>query len=158
MDFAVEKISELGMGRIIPLLSERSVVKSSDDSGRLERWRRIARSAMVQSGQAQAMEIAPPMTLTRLLEDSIQALPHPSLLFAHFAPDSVSVQGAIARLPQGSPVILFIGPEGGFADEEAEEARRAGAAQVSLGATRLRTETAAIVAAALTVDALRRSH
>jgi hypothetical protein len=65
------------------------------------------------------------------------------------------LEGALAGEAAGS-IVLLVGPEGGFSDAEAEEARRSGAIAVSLGGTRLRTETAAIVAVALTVDHARR--
>jgi len=82
---------------------------------------------------------------------------HPAqLLIAHAASDSIAIEAALAPANGGAPVTLLVGPEGGFTEEEIDRARSKGAHPVTLGATRLRTETAAIVALALALEALRR--
>ncbi len=154
LDVAIEKACEIGVGRIVPLLAERSVVRLDEDSARLDRWRRIARAAMVQSGQAWIADIAPPRSIDTLLRESSGGAEAARILLAHPDPDAVLVRAALEGISAGRPVVILIGPEGGFSDGEALHARRAGAIAVSLGVTRLRTETAAVVAAALAADAL----
>ncbi len=159
MDVAIEKACEIGVGRIVPVTAARSVVRTAPDSARLERWRRIARSAMVQSAQSYAARIEEPASFDAFLTEvrAPAGDAPPRLLLAHPAPDALSVGAALAGRPASSPIALLIGPEGGFTDDEVDRARLAGAALVSLGSTRLRTETAAVVAAALALEALRRA-
>lgn len=148
MEIAVEKAVECGVGRILPLLTERTVVRSRDDSERLERWRRVARSATAQSGRTRLPYVASPLSFA-------EALGQPGRkLVAHRQEGAATVPSALRDIPSDEPVLLLVGPEGGFTDAECEEARRAGAIAVSLGRTRLRSETAAIVAVALAVAAL----
>jgi len=157
MDVAIEKTCEIGVGCVIPIVASRSVVKLGADSARVERWRRIARAAMVQSMQSRAARIETPVEFASVVAaaNGANGSPAPRLLLAHPAPEARSIGEALAGLASTTPVTILVGPEGGFTDEEAALARRAGAAFVSLGDTRLRTETAAVVAAALALDALR---
>lgn len=145
MEVAVEKTVECGVGKIVPIRTERSVVKSRDDSGRVERWRRVACSAVAQSGLAYIPEISAVRAFREVLEEASSS---GTVLLAHPGLTAKSVAGALAGV-LGAPVTLFVGPEGGFTDDELDEATRFGAIPVSLGPTRLRTETAAIVAVAL---------
>jgi 16S rRNA (uracil1498-N3)-methyltransferase len=147
METAIEKIVECGIGRIVPLQTSRSVVKGRDDSERMERWRRVAQSATAQSGRNHVAEITRVMTIAEALGER----PTRALL-AHPEPNAPTVMQAVRGVP--GDVLILVGPEGGFADEEVEEARRLGATAVSLGPTRLRSETAAIVAAVLAVASL----
>jgi 16S rRNA (uracil1498-N3)-methyltransferase len=144
MEIAVEKTVEFGIGRIVPLKTSRSVVKGRDESSRADRWRRVARSATAQSGGFYAPEIAPVCSLAEALEGARSG----RILFAHPALTAQSVPSAMAEAGT-DPVTFFVGPEGGFTDEELEEGRRFDATLVSLGPTRLRSETAAIVAVTL---------
>ncbi|NNE44568.1 MAG: 16S rRNA (uracil(1498)-N(3))-methyltransferase [Gemmatimonadetes bacterium] len=159
MDFAVEKSVECGVARIVPLRAERSVLKGKKDSARAERWLRLARSAVAQSGRVHVPEIAPVVRVGEALTD---AAARGRVLIAHPGPEAVSIPEALsapeALSVSGTPgkpesVTVFIGPEGGFTDAELEEGRRIGATRVSLGPTRLRTETAAIVAVTLALAA-----
>jgi 16S rRNA (uracil1498-N3)-methyltransferase len=109
---------------------------------------------MVQSGQTWVADIAPPRSIDALLRENGGGPDAARILLAHPDPDAVPVRAALEGTAGGRPVVILIGPEGGFSDGEALHARRAGAIAVSLGATRLRTETAAVVAAALAADAL----
>jgi 16S rRNA (uracil1498-N3)-methyltransferase len=149
MEIAVEKAVECGVGRIVPLLCARSVVKGRDDSERVDRWKRVARAAVAQSGRVHLPEIAPVRSLGEALGDAaagVILLAHPALTAASV---SAAIEGTLRR-----PITIFVGPEGGFTDEELEEAAGAGAVTVSLGPTRLRTETAAIVAVTLALASL----
>lgn len=157
MDVAIEKACEIGVGCIIPIVAARSVVKIAADSARVERWRRIARAAMVQSMQSHAAHIEAPVPFESVVAAASggSGTASPRLLLAHPAADARSMHEAFAGLASATPVTIVIGPEGGFSDDEAAFARGAGAAFVSLGDTRLRTETAAVVAAALALEELR---
>ena len=150
MDVAVEKATECGVGRIVPLQTERSVVRGRDASERVARWLRIAGSATAQSGRSRVPEVAPFASFAEALD----AAGTGRLLLAHFAPHARSVAAALADVRAGDPVMILVGPEGGFTNAEIDLARRRGALAVSLGPNRLRTETAAVVAVALTVAAL----
>ncbi|MGQ0721958.1 MAG: RsmE family RNA methyltransferase [Candidatus Eiseniibacteriota bacterium] len=149
MEVAVEKTVECGVGRIVPLVAARSVVKGRDDSERIDRWRRVARAAVAQSGRVHLPEIAPVCTLAEALAEAARG----AMLFAHPALTAASVSSVIESTSR-RPITIFVGPEGGFTDEELEEGVRAGAVSVSLGPTRLRTETAAIVAVTLALASM----
>ena len=109
------------------------------------RWHRVACSATAQSGRTHLPEITGALPFTEALAKAADGL----MLLAHPGLDAYSIPAALGKARVGDPVTLFVGPEGGFTDEEVEEARSAGALEVSLGPTRLRTETAAIAAVAL---------
>lgn len=143
-DWIVQKATELGVRRLIPLAAERAVVSLPADraAGRRERWRRIAIEAVEQSGRADLPDIAGPTDLRSLLaaEDPARAL----VLWEGEA--EVLLPAALSR-PYG-PVLIVVGPEGGFSDDEIALARSAGARLASLGPLTLRSETAAIAAVA----------
>lgn len=142
MDFVVEKATELGVARIVPFTSERTVGER-ERVGKLERWRRIARSAAQQCGRRDVPEIETPTPWAGLVARMREA-------------DRTLVPWEIAarlplreRLPQllagVRKVLVAIGPEGGLSHAEAREAEDAGAALLSLGSRILRTETAGLV-------------
>ena len=144
MEIAVEKTVECGIGRIVPLETARSVVKGRDDSARADRWRRVARSATAQAGRWHLTEITEVRTLTQAFREAAGG----RILLAHPALTSTSIANALEGAGTDR-VTIFVGPEGGFTDEELAEGEGFGAVPVSLGPTRLRTETAAIVAVTL---------
>jgi 16S rRNA (uracil1498-N3)-methyltransferase len=141
-DWMVEKLSELGVNRFVPLLSDRSVVMPAGRN-KLDRWNRLAIESAKQSGRAGVMQIAP-MTP---LKEAIDAAGNDGLFFST-EPDAPPIRNAFSRLP-GGPLHLFIGPEGGWTEEELGRFRSAGLTPVSLGPTILRIETAALSAAAV---------
>jgi 16S rRNA (uracil1498-N3)-methyltransferase len=148
METALEKATECGVGRVVPIVASRSVVKTRDESERLERWRRVVRSAAAQSGRYRT----PVVGSVTPFSDAIGV--EGRVLLAHPGEDAVPLERALFGVGPGTPVTILVGPEGGFSGREAKEARRAGAAAVSLGKNRLRTETAAIVAVALAIAVL----
>jgi 16S rRNA (uracil1498-N3)-methyltransferase len=153
MDTAVEKAVECGVGRVIPIECERSVVRARDDSARARRWQRIARSATVQSGGVTVPEVDRFRSFAAALADLSTA---GVVLLAHAAGGAVPVAEALGPGDAAVGVGIFVGPEGGFSPGEVEVAVERGATLVTLGDTRLRTETAGIVAVALAVAALAR--
>lgn len=145
MDYVVEKASELGVARLIPLLTERCIARDCSP-GKLDRWRRLARSAALQCGRSEAMEVAAPVAFDALLAEAKAydallmpwelAAPHPPLPLLHEV-----LAGARSALG-------LVGPEGGFSADEAERAGATGATMLRFGPRILRTETAGVVLSA----------
>lgn len=136
LDFVIEKATELGIARLIPIRTARSVGDASPN--KLERWRRLARSAAQQSGRTRIPEVESPLEWNALLP-RIAAFD-----IAIFAWELATepLRDALTRLGQARNVLVIVGPEGGFSHDEATAAIAAGACAVSLGARILRTETA----------------
>jgi 16S rRNA (uracil1498-N3)-methyltransferase len=139
-DFLVEKVTELGANTIVPLFTERTIPHHA----KTDRWQKLALAAMKQSGRCILPTVAAPMSFDDLLasvpDGCIKLLPHQG----SNAPLAASVRQFTL-----SPVVVCIGPEGGFSDHEIELSLVRGFQTVSLGPARLRTETAAIVALTL---------
>jgi 16S rRNA (uracil1498-N3)-methyltransferase len=144
MDLVVQKATELGVAQILPVLTERSVVRldAAQAQRKTEHWRAIAISACEQSGRNRLPQVAPPVSLAQFLRaDTAAAL---RLLLSPQAPLRLS------ELPRpAGPVSVLIGPEGGLTPQEQESARARGYEAVRMGPRVLRTETAAIVALSL---------
>jgi 16S rRNA (uracil1498-N3)-methyltransferase len=150
MDFIVQKATELGVARIVPVLSQRSVVRldKSQAGSKAVHWRAVAVSACEQCGRNRLPAIEAAQPLLNYLGDSA---PGAGLRLV-FEPESTlhadtaaQNHGGASRTTMESAEIA-IGPEGGFAPEELEAFRVAGFSQVGLGPRILRTETAAIAA------------
>ncbi len=140
MDWIIEKATELGVRKIIPLQTARTIARSPKQ----DRWNNIAVAAMKQSGRCILPVIAPPtdfeLVIANSTEYDVKLIPYERtdhVLFIH--------EALKHRKPPRSAMIL-IGPEGGFTEEEINRAEKAEFTQVSLGRRRLRTETAAIIA------------
>lgn len=141
----VEKCTELGVDRLVPMLSGRSVVKGDGDPGR---WRRWAIEAAKQSRRAVIPEILEPVVLenTLALAARDKALP----LLAD--PDGEVPRTYQAAIKEAGKVMVLVGPEGGFSDRELELFGREGVAKIRLSPFILRIETAAATACALIRD------
>lgn len=146
MDFVVEKLTELGASSIIPLQSERTVV-SDVGTHKLDRWRRLAKTAAQQCGRDEIPSIEDPRSLADVLEDVRE---YDVALFPWELAERVPLRERLPGLVAGAKrVLIIIGPEGGFSHSEAQAAQAAGAELVSLGQRILRTETAGLVAVTL---------
>ncbi len=145
MDYVVEKASELGVARLVPLLMERCIARECSP-GKIERWRRLARAAALQCGRTEPMEIAEPISLERLLQESsaYDAL----LLPWELAPLDSPLPLLREALAGAESALGLIGPEGGFSSEEVDRAAAAGARMLRFGTRILRTETAGLVLSA----------
>ena len=143
-DWMIEKLSELGVHRFVPLATARSVVHPAGRNKR-DRWLRIATEAAKQSRRAGVMSID---ELTAL--DKVVAI-NPGALLLDIDPQAPSLHDHLQYQPSNlqSQLTLLIGPEGGWTDEEVARMRAAGLTGVRLTATILRVETAAVAAAAI---------
>ena len=145
MDYTIQKAVELGIAAIVPVLTERSVVKLDKDGGAKKRdhWQGVAIGACEQSGRVRVPEVRPPLPLANFLADLPQA--GLKLLLDPLGGATVN------DLPQPSDgkVLLLVGPEGGLSENERNLAARVGFVGLKLGPRILRTETAALVALSL---------
>jgi 16S rRNA (uracil1498-N3)-methyltransferase len=146
MEWAIEKCTELGVARVIPLTARRTDAHLASASlKRVERWRRIVLQASEQSRRATPPEISDPAKL----RDAV-AIPAKLKLVLSEAEDQCHLRDI--PFDSDGEVLLAIGPEGGWAQDELELFRDNGWVSVSLGPTILRAETAAIAATAITMS------
>jgi len=147
-DFVVEKATEIGVASIVPLLTERGVVKPGSGN-KLERWHRLAQAAAKQCGRSRLPSIEPPAGLGEVIktfkdQNDLVLMATPGL------PDrslKQCLEGKSCRR-----LGLLIGPEGGFSTAEQVRAREAGVELFSWGERILRADTASIVLAALLLN------
>ncbi|HLG14865.1 MAG TPA: 16S rRNA (uracil(1498)-N(3))-methyltransferase [Blastocatellia bacterium] len=146
-DLVVQKATELGVSRIVPLMTDNADVKLTavQAAKRLDRWRRISLEALKQCGRRMLVEIVDVASLESLLNAS----PRDGLVLVLSERGGVPVTESIAGLRGASGVSVLVGPEGGWSDRELASMRERRCISVSLGGRILRTETAAIVAVAL---------
>jgi 16S rRNA (uracil1498-N3)-methyltransferase len=144
-EWMLEKATELGVERVVPMQAERSEKGLEQAAGkRLSRWSRIVREASEQSRRARLPEIGAPVVLTGALR--IDAA-HRYVLEEAEAPPILPALPVHRQL--GCAVAVLVGPEGGWTDREREQIAGAGWCAVSLGPEILRAETAAIAALAI---------
>ena len=143
MDYAVQKATEMGVTRIVPLSTERCDVRLKGDreDKRLSHWRSVAISAAEQCGRARVPDILPVMNITEWLEYSQRC--DLRLVLHHRTEQSLD------SLAKPNSVALMIGPEGGLSADEIAQAEKSGFLPVALGPRVLRTETAPVAAIAL---------
>ncbi|NBG87935.1 16S rRNA (uracil(1498)-N(3))-methyltransferase [Isachenkonia alkalipeptolytica] len=149
MELIIQKAVELGIKRIVPVMNQRSVVQlktKKDQQKKQERWQKIAYEAAKQSKRIKVPEITLPMEFNRALDNSFEEFQIVAyedeekkgikdLTFLHGNKDQ-----EVSRATIG----LWVGPEGGFAEQEIESLKKIGANTVTLGPRILRTETAGL--------------
>lgn len=148
MDYTIQKAVELGVSRIVPVFSERCIVKyEAGKNSKILRWQKIAEEAARQSGRGIVPEVSEPVYFEQGINDSKDG---EVKIFAWEEEKESSLKEILherhAQLGEGNkkPVInIFIGPEGGFTEEEAKLAEDNGFSLVTLGPRILRTESAA---------------
>lgn len=145
MDVVIQKATELGVKRISPVLTEYAMVKLEGDRARKRRehWQKIAESACEQSGRTRPPLIDEPLPLKTWFGSKTSEADVDLIL----QPNATTAMASLTA-PQ-TKVCFLIGPEGGFSDNEYEDAAISGFTAVSLGPRILRTETAAIAAIAI---------
>jgi len=149
MEWAVEKCTELGVSRIVPIIARRTDAHlASAAAKRVERWRRLALQAAEQSRRAAVPEIADPVKLQAAVNES-----GPLRVVLAESEERTLLREVLTPNSEGE-VVLAIGPEGGWADDELQLFQKAGWISASLGPTILRAETAAIAATAIVVSEL----
>jgi 16S rRNA (uracil1498-N3)-methyltransferase len=153
MDLIVEKLTEVGVEKIVPVVMSRSIPEYGDDrkAKRSERWRTIAAEASKQSKRMRAPEVDEILTW----EEALKLLSkYDSVLVPYEGRRDQRLDADLSG--PGNKYAVFIGPEGGFEESEITTLEGLGANTFSLGDNILRTETAAIVAAALILDRINR--
>jgi 16S rRNA (uracil1498-N3)-methyltransferase len=148
MEWAIEKCTELGVSRIVPVIARRTDAHlASAAAKRAERWRRIALQASEQSRRA-----APPAITDAMKLAAATALPGLLRIVLAESEKQTSLHDVLDSAE--GEILLAIGPEGGWAEDELQLFQEAGWTSASLGPTILRAETAAIAAVAVVVSEL----
>ena len=147
MDFIVEKAAELGASELWPLVSARGLVRAPG-AERIARWRRLALSAAKQSQSPFAMEVRPPLGI----DDMIRDVPPDTL--AVICAQGGAPLGEVIRRAHPRAILIAVGPEGDFDDDERAKTRTKGFVAAGLGANRLRSETAALAAVSIAAGLL----
>jgi 16S rRNA (uracil1498-N3)-methyltransferase len=146
-EWVLQKCTEVGVAGFVPVISQRSVVRTGTSASKLSRWQRILREAAEQSHRGRIPELSRPAGLQEVagqcgaFDLSLVAVPA--------ARTSIGDCLRTIKKKDNAAVGLFIGPEGGFTEREVELLTAAGAMAFSLGQRILRTETAAVVASSL---------
>ena len=148
LDMIVQKLTELGVARIVPVKMERCVVKLDERDGakRRERLHKIAREAAKQCKRGCTPEVLEPRTFKQLREDMAR---HDLLLVPWEDAQGFGLKAAHGDFPNARDIGVVIGPEGGMSEAEVRALEELGAKQITLGPRILRTETAAVVSCAL---------
>ena len=144
MELIIQKAVELGVYQIVPVSTARTIVKMDETKThkKVSRWNSISESAAKQSGRGIIPEVTDVMSFSEALEYSkglgMTLIPY------ELAKEMSETKGILKEITPGEQIGVFIGPEGGFEQQEVEKAVEAGAHPITLGRRILRTETAAI--------------
>ena len=149
MDFIIQKCVELGVFRIVPVTTKRTVVKldAKKEESRRKRWTAVSESAAKQSGRGIIPEISGVQSFREAVEEAGEL--DVCLIPYEKAEDMARTREILSGIPAGASIGVFIGPEGGFEEEEVREAMEAGARPITLGRRILRTETAGMAVLAM---------
>jgi 16S rRNA (uracil1498-N3)-methyltransferase len=151
MEWAIEKCTELGVSRIVPVIARRTDSHLAAASAkRVERWQRIARQASEQSRRVAPPEIAMPIKVAEALHFS-GAL---RIVLAE-SEEQILLRDVLNTQTPDQAIVLAVGPEGGWTEDELQSFRQAGWISASLGNTILRAETAAMASIAIVVSGQR---
>ena len=143
MEWALEKLTELGVGRVVPMIAQRTEEHLAKAAAkRVERWRKIAREASQQARRIAPPEIADPLPLKKAIAEV-----EGSKIVLSESENQISLKTALSECPP--PLALAFGPEGGWSEAEPALFNAEGWKPVSLGHTILRAETAVIAAVAV---------
>jgi 16S rRNA (uracil1498-N3)-methyltransferase len=153
MELVMEKLTEIGVDEIMPVITRRSIIKIKEEEKKQLRWEKIIHEAVKQCGRISA-------PLVHKTAGSVEELVKKAgegvkLLVWEKEEKNFLIDEALKSRDSGR-ILFFIGPEGGFEQSEAEHAVKNGFTPVSLGDTTLRAETAAILAGGVLIQGLRR--
>ena len=148
MELIIQKCVELGVSKIVPVNSERCIVKldHKKEKKKLERWRKISESAAKQSGRGIVPEIGEVMSFSNAVKEAENA--DKAAIFYELEEERGLKKFLDEGVENPKTMAVFVGPEGGFAVEETELAKNAGFDCLTLGKRILRTETAGMCAVA----------
>ena len=153
-EWLLEKATEIGVARVVPLITARAVVKTAAEGNRSDRWRRITVEAAEQCERGRVPEVGAPTAFDAALATAPGIILVPYEAAGDRAPNiDFVLETRIDELFALAEVSLLIGPEGGYEPAEIERAKAAGAEIVTLGDRVLRSETAGLVAATLALHA-----
>lgn len=153
MDFIIQKGTELGAASFVPFQSARTIVQydSKKELKRLERWNKIAKEAAEQAHRAMIPTVHRPVSWQTMLQEAAVA---DAAFFCYEKSGGLGLKQLLRKLQTEQPdankrkLAVIIGPEGGFTEEEAQQAKEAGCSWITLGRRILRTETASLAALA----------
>jgi 16S rRNA (uracil1498-N3)-methyltransferase len=143
MDLVVQKATELGAQRIVPIKTERSIVKMSEDKeeAKVNRWQKIAKEAAEQSGRLIIPFVDEPIEIKELL---IMKNDFDKCVVLWEMEKEMSIKRFLQENHDIKSLLVLIGPEGGFSHDEVEMVKKEGFISVNIGSRIVRTETAAI--------------
>lgn len=154
-DLVIQKTVELGVAEIVPVITRRTVSRPEGErvEGRLARWNKIALEACRQCGRNEPPPVCEPLSWCSALADwSRRGIPGIIPYEALARNPEARIKRGLAGIGYADSIAAFIGPEGGFAPSEIEEALSAGLTPVSLGPRILRAETASIAVCAIVMN------
>lgn len=147
MDYIVQKNTEIGVKEIVPVVTDRTIIKIKDmkkEEKKLSRWRKIARESAKQSKRG----IIPTVSNIVSLKDALEKAKETEIIVFYEMEHNNTLK-TLLREPIKNKISIFIGPEGGFEKDEIELIKEYGGKVISLGKRILRTETAGLVASAI---------
>lgn len=155
MDTVIQKATELGVARIVPLACEHTELKLNNErvENRIAKYRQVAIESCKQCGNSHLPDISPPTGLHAMLEQ--QTKTQAINLVAALTDEALSIRQALALAQNGNAtesITLFVGPEGDFSPQEYHAMREAGFTFITLGPNILRADTAATVFAAIVAE------
>ncbi|WIV10686.1 16S rRNA (uracil(1498)-N(3))-methyltransferase [Proteiniborus sp. MB09-C3] len=148
MDLIIQKSTEVGVAKIVPVITDRTIVKIQDrkkEENKLERWNKITEEAAKQSKRGIIPEVCQILSFNEMLE----TLKNNGIIIVPYENEENIGIKEILRGAANKKINIVIGPEGGFEEEEIELLKAIGAHIVSLGPRILRTETAGLVTSAI---------
>ena len=147
-EFVIQKSAEIGISRIIPVITERTIPEIKQKENRkIDRWKKIAFEASKQSMRSDIIRIDNTMHINDLISEIGSGIK----ILAHPGENSSNMKEFINNIEKQSEISLLIGPEGGFSEREIQSAKQNGWIDINFGLTHMRSETAAIILPAIII-------
>jgi 16S rRNA (uracil1498-N3)-methyltransferase len=150
-EWILQKATELGVSRILPLMTSRTVVQidARKAQDKQARWQKIVLEAAEQCERGRVPQVLPPMSWNDFLKSVSSDATPPGLLLACLERSGQALPQVLEASPPPEAITVLVGPEGGFTSQEAEQALALGAKGISLGSRILRAETASLAVLAM---------